>query len=415
MGDDVPADYDALSAVLDVAVERLRRGWGAVGHLQSVVDTPALRAAYTENLPRVTEFMTRLGADERLYAKYKAVAASPAAARLSPAKRKALADALRDFVLGGAELQGAARERFAQLQDRMAAAVAAVRRARARRHRRLRALRRHRRTRRRARRRAGGHARRGRSRGPARPQADAACPGLPAGAAVRDQPCAARAAVPRPRHACQRVRPARARQQRADARAGRTAPGRGRAARPRQLRPGVAGGEDGRVARAGAGLRARPARSARARTPNATWPSWRTSPPASWACSTCSPGTAPSPANDSSRRGSPSAATRSSSTSPSRVCCTACSAWSRRCSTSASAPARLRSGTTACATSTSNAAASRWPASTSTCTRAPARAAAPGWTKCVRAGSAPTAAGCSCRWRTWSATSRRRSATSPHC
>ncbi|WP_425259940.1 M3 family metallopeptidase [Rubrivivax sp. RP6-9] len=121
VGDGVPADYDALSAVLDVAVERLRRGWGAVGHLQSVVDTPALRAAYTENLPRVTEFMTRLGADERLYAKYKAVAASPAAARLSPAKRKALADALRDFVLGGAELQGAARVRFAQLQDRMAA------------------------------------------------------------------------------------------------------------------------------------------------------------------------------------------------------------------------------------------------------------------------------------------------------
>ena len=121
VGDGVPADYDALSAVLDVAVERLRRSWGAVGHLQSVVDTPALRAAYTENLPRVTEFMTRLGSDERLYAKYKAVAASPAAARLSPAKRKALADALRDFVLGGAELQGAARVRFAQLQDRMAA------------------------------------------------------------------------------------------------------------------------------------------------------------------------------------------------------------------------------------------------------------------------------------------------------
>jgi len=121
VGEQVAADYDALSAVLDVAVERLRRGWGTVGHLQSVADTPALRAAYAENLPRVTEFYTRLGADERLYAKYKAVAAGPAAATLSAPKRKALSDALRDFVLGGAELQGAARERFAQLQDRMAA------------------------------------------------------------------------------------------------------------------------------------------------------------------------------------------------------------------------------------------------------------------------------------------------------
>jgi oligopeptidase A len=120
VSDAVPADYAALSAVLDVAVERLRRAWGAVGHLQAVADTPALRAAYAENLPRVTEFYTRLGADERLYAKYKAVAASAAAARLPADRRKALADALRDFVLGGAELQGAARERFAQIQDRLA-------------------------------------------------------------------------------------------------------------------------------------------------------------------------------------------------------------------------------------------------------------------------------------------------------
>lgn len=116
--DAVPADYEALSRTLDVPVERLRRAWGAVGHLQAVADTLALRAAFTENLPRVTEFMTRLGADERLYAKTKAIAAHAAA--LPPARRKAVADALRDFVLGGAELQGAARERFAQIQDRLA-------------------------------------------------------------------------------------------------------------------------------------------------------------------------------------------------------------------------------------------------------------------------------------------------------
>jgi oligopeptidase A len=119
-GDSVPADYDALSAVLDVATERLGRAWGTVHHLNAVADTPELRAAYTQNLPRVTDFHTRLGADERLYAKYKAIAASPQAAMLSPPRRKALANALRDFVLSGAELQGAAKERFAQLQEAQA-------------------------------------------------------------------------------------------------------------------------------------------------------------------------------------------------------------------------------------------------------------------------------------------------------
>jgi len=120
VGPEVATDYDALSAVLDVATERLGRAWGAVSHLNAVADTPALRAAYNDNLPKVTEFHTRLGADERLYAKYKAVAASPAAATLAAPRRKALANALRDFVLSGAELQGEARARFAAIQERAA-------------------------------------------------------------------------------------------------------------------------------------------------------------------------------------------------------------------------------------------------------------------------------------------------------
>ena len=120
VGPDVPADYDAMSAVLDVATERLGRSWSAVGHLNHVADTPELRAAYNENLPKVTELYTRLGADERLYAKYKAIAGSPAAQTLSAPRRKALSNAMRDFVLSGAELQGAAKERFARIQERLA-------------------------------------------------------------------------------------------------------------------------------------------------------------------------------------------------------------------------------------------------------------------------------------------------------
>ncbi|GAA0745773.1 M3 family metallopeptidase [Ideonella azotifigens] len=117
---DVPADYDALSATLGVATERLGRAWGAVGHLNQVADSPELRAAHAENLPKVTEFFTRQGSDERLYAKYKAVASSPAAEQLNPARRQALNHWLRDFKLGGADLQGDAKTRFAAIQDRMA-------------------------------------------------------------------------------------------------------------------------------------------------------------------------------------------------------------------------------------------------------------------------------------------------------
>ena len=113
---DFPAQWEAISAVLDVATEKLGTAWGAVNHLNSVADTPELRAAYNEALPKVTEFWTRLGADERLYAKYKAI--DPAT--LNPEQRAAWDHAMRGFVLSGAELQGADKERFAAIQARSA-------------------------------------------------------------------------------------------------------------------------------------------------------------------------------------------------------------------------------------------------------------------------------------------------------
>ena len=113
---DFPADWNAIAKVLDVATEKLGMQWSAVSHLSSVADSPELRAAYNEALRKVTEFWTNLGADERLYAKYKAIDT----ATLTPEQKKAHENSLRGFVLSGAELQGADRERFAKIQERSA-------------------------------------------------------------------------------------------------------------------------------------------------------------------------------------------------------------------------------------------------------------------------------------------------------
>ncbi len=118
--DAVAPDFDAMSAVLDVATERLARSWGAVGHLCAVADTPALRAAQAEALPKVVDFHTRLGTNRRLFEKYQAVLADADGKGLNAARRKALADTLRDFRLSGVELTGAAKTRFVALQDRQA-------------------------------------------------------------------------------------------------------------------------------------------------------------------------------------------------------------------------------------------------------------------------------------------------------
>ncbi|RYF72975.1 MAG: M3 family peptidase, partial [Comamonadaceae bacterium] len=63
-----------------------------------------------------TEFWTRLGSDERLYAKYKAIDVDT----LNAQQRRAHFNAVRSFVLGGAELRGADKERFAAIQERQA-------------------------------------------------------------------------------------------------------------------------------------------------------------------------------------------------------------------------------------------------------------------------------------------------------
>ena len=113
---DFPADWSAMANTLDVATEQLGHAWGVVSHLNSVADTPAWRAAYNAVLPEVTAFWTELGANEALFAKVQAIDPST----LSAEQARARELSLRNFILGGAQLQGEAKARFAAIQERQA-------------------------------------------------------------------------------------------------------------------------------------------------------------------------------------------------------------------------------------------------------------------------------------------------------
>jgi oligopeptidase A len=106
---------------LENATEKLGRAWGVVSHLNAVADTPELRATYNENQPKVTEFWTELGQNLALFDKYKALRADSDYASLSPARKKIIENALRDFRLGGAELPEDKKARFAEIQEQQAA------------------------------------------------------------------------------------------------------------------------------------------------------------------------------------------------------------------------------------------------------------------------------------------------------
>lgn len=106
---------------LETATERLARAWKAVEHLNSVADTPELRRVYSENLPRITGFWTALSQNLKLYAKYRELAHSPEGAHLSPARKRVVENALRDFRLGGADLNARDQARFGAIQEELAA------------------------------------------------------------------------------------------------------------------------------------------------------------------------------------------------------------------------------------------------------------------------------------------------------
>lgn len=116
-----PVSWAGFVVPLDDATERLWRAWGQVGHLQAVVNTPALREAYNATLPKVTRFGSALGQNLALFQQYRALAAAPEAAHYDAAQRKVLENALRDFRLGGAELDAAGKARYSAIREELSA------------------------------------------------------------------------------------------------------------------------------------------------------------------------------------------------------------------------------------------------------------------------------------------------------
>jgi oligopeptidase A len=118
--DDAAPDWDRFVEPLVDVTERLARAWGTVGHLNAVMNTPALRDVYNANIPRLSEFWTELGQNVGLYARYKALRAAPDFETLSPARRTVIEHQLRDFRLSGAELPDAGKARLGEVESRLA-------------------------------------------------------------------------------------------------------------------------------------------------------------------------------------------------------------------------------------------------------------------------------------------------------
>ncbi|MFA7388709.1 MAG: M3 family metallopeptidase, partial [Thiohalobacteraceae bacterium] len=104
--------WENLVQPIEDVEDKLSRAWSPVGHMNSVVNSEALRTAYNACLPKLSEYGTEMGQNEPLYQAYRQIADGPEYARLDTAQRKVIDNALRDFRLSGVALAPEQRARY---------------------------------------------------------------------------------------------------------------------------------------------------------------------------------------------------------------------------------------------------------------------------------------------------------------
>lgn len=110
-------DWENFIDPVDVLDDRLERVWSPVEHLNSVLDTEDLRAAYNACLPKLADYATEMGQNKALYQAYQKIAEQREA--LDIPRNKALENALRDFRLSGVDLPEAEKARFKEISNEL--------------------------------------------------------------------------------------------------------------------------------------------------------------------------------------------------------------------------------------------------------------------------------------------------------
>ncbi len=111
--------WASIIAPIEETDDRLSRIWSPVSHMNSVVNSEALREAYESCLPILSEYGTWVGQHKGLYEAYKAIKSSNEFATLSRAQQKTITDALRDFELSGIGLPSDEQQRYGEISKRM--------------------------------------------------------------------------------------------------------------------------------------------------------------------------------------------------------------------------------------------------------------------------------------------------------
>jgi oligopeptidase A len=108
--------WDSLVMPLESLDDRLNRIWSPVSHMNSVVNNPELREAYEACLPKLSDYATEMGQNEKLYQAFEAIRNSSEYDSLNTAQQKVIDNTLRDFRLSGVALPAEQKARYKELK-----------------------------------------------------------------------------------------------------------------------------------------------------------------------------------------------------------------------------------------------------------------------------------------------------------
>ncbi|KDE41380.1 Oligopeptidase A [Nitrincola lacisaponensis] len=114
-------NWQSLVQVLEDAGDRLSYAWSITTHLNSVMNSDALRQVYNSCQQKLSAYWTEMGQHKGLFEAYERLASSDTYAQLEPAQQKVLEHALRDFRLSGIALPAEQQQRYAEIQQRLSA------------------------------------------------------------------------------------------------------------------------------------------------------------------------------------------------------------------------------------------------------------------------------------------------------
>ncbi|MCQ8103336.1 oligopeptidase A [Methylomonas sp. SURF-2] len=114
-----PYRWDNLIAPIDEAEDRLNKAWSPVSHMNSVVNSDAMRDAYNACLGKLSEYSTEVGQNRALYQAYRAIRDSADFAGLDRAQQKIVNNALRDFHLSGVDLPTDKQARYKDINQQL--------------------------------------------------------------------------------------------------------------------------------------------------------------------------------------------------------------------------------------------------------------------------------------------------------